>query len=151
MIAETIIVDKWTYLIGIGVLLAVWVILYALRHDLHRRMLTVSLLLVPLAPLGQFLFLQDYWRPPILLPIVWHGQVFGGAADLLFSFVMGGLATAAYPVLLNKHPVMGEVERKRWLALSFVVIQALAVVCLTGIFHVNSIFASSAGFVAAGL
>lgn len=118
--------------------------------ELSGLYITVSLLLVPLAPVGQYLFLQDYWRPPVLLPIVRDGRVFGGAADLLFSFVMGGLATAAYPVLLNKHPVAGLVKQKRLLALSFILVQGVAVISLTGVFHINSIFASAVGFLGAG-
>jgi hypothetical protein len=147
VIAETIIVDEWTYLVGIGILLLVWASLYVARRDLHRRMLTVSLLLIPLAPLGQYLFLQDYWRPPIIFPIVLSGRTYGGVADLAFTFVMGGLATAAYPVLASKYPVRDVRVRRHWVALAFILIEGLSIVVLTMGLHVNSIFSSSIGFV----
>jgi hypothetical protein len=151
MIVETTAVDQWGYLVGILMLALLWTALFVARHDLHRRMLTMSLILVPLAPLGQFYYLQDYWKPPVILPFTLFGKSFGGAVDLLFSFVMGGLATTVYPVLSRRYPIAGLHKPRRWVAPLFIGIEGTSVVLLTNVCRLNSIFSSSIGFVLTAL
>lgn len=151
MIAETTTLDKWGYLVGIGLLMAIWTVLFLLRRDVHKRMLIMSIALIPLAPLGQYFFLQDYWRPPVILPIVIQGHLLGGAADLLFAFAMGGLATAAYPVLCHRFPIKVYKPERMWVILSFIGIEGGSMAILTQMLRINSIFASSIGFLLTAL
>ena len=47
MFVETVDVDRWSYVVGIGILLSIWGVFYYQRSDLRRRMLVVSLGLMP--------------------------------------------------------------------------------------------------------
>ncbi len=147
MIKETLFVDKWGYLTGICMLLVLWGWFYLTRRDLRLRLLVMSLILLPLAPLGQYYFLRDYWHPPLILPLQVGGFVFGGLADLLFAFAMGGIATVAFPVLFRQITVAGNAKPRRWISLAFLAIEGVCVIGLTQFLHVNSILSSSLGFV----
>ncbi len=144
--AETPQLDAWGYVGGslLGALL--WLAIFLRRRDLRRRMLWVSLLLLPMAPLGESFFLLDYWNPPLILPIWYGGYEYGGLADFLFAFALGGIATAAYPALTRRAARAGARSRKRWLALAFVVLTVGSVYLLTQLGPVNSIFSSMLGF-----
>src|SRR6516225_7258785 len=122
MMPETPDVDAWGYVFGTLMGLLLWGIIFLLRPDLRRRMLWVSLLLVPLAPIGESFFLLDYWRPPLILPIWYHGMAYGGLADFLFIFALGGIATAAYPVVTHRVVCRAVWPRRWWLGVVFIVI-----------------------------
>ncbi|MFI4927147.1 MAG: hypothetical protein ACHP7E_05595 [Burkholderiales bacterium] len=143
MIPETPARDAWGYVLGSLAGCLLWGLIFRLRPDLRRRMLWVSLLLLPLAPLGESFFLLDYWRPPLILPIWYHGMAYGGLADLLFVFALGGIATAAYPVVTHRVARRAMWPRRWWLSLAFIVIMAGCLYFLS--FAVNSIFASMLG------
>jgi hypothetical protein len=150
-LAETAQLDAWGYVVGslLGVLL--WLAIYLGRRDLRRRMLWVSLLLLPMAPLGESFFLLDYWRPPLILPIWYGGYEYGGLADFLFAFALGGIATAAYPLITGRAARLGMHARKRWLALGFAVLMIGCVFLLSQLGTVNSIFSSLLGFILTAL
>src|SRR5260221_2677715 len=147
MIKETLFIDKWGYLFGIGMLFIPWGLFYFARRDLHSRIVVMSILLLPLAHIGQYYFLKDYWHPPLILPIRVGGFVFGGLADLLFAFAMGGIATGAFPVLCRQIAVAGNASPRHWIGFAFLAIEGVCVVGLTQFLHINSIFSSSLGFV----
>jgi hypothetical protein len=145
---ESVLLDQWAYAIGVGILISVWLVFFFLRRDLRRRMLGVSLALVPLAPLGQYLFLQDYWRPPVLFPIPAGPYQVGGVFDLLFSFAFGGIATASYYVISGNTLVSGRYRAHYWLIGAFLALQTLTLAVLTVYLRINSIFSSSIAFLA---
>lgn len=149
MTLETPEADAWAYVLGSLVGLLLWAIIFVLRPDLRRRMLWVSLLLLPLAPIGESFFLLDYWRPPLILPIWYHGMAYGGLADLLFVFALGGIASAAYPVVTHQVARRGVWPHRQWLGLVFI---AVMVGCLYFLsFAVNSILTSMLGFLLTAL
>ena len=57
---------KYSYLGYSLTFLLLWAVFYILRPDLIRRMLTFSLITLPLGPLSEFWFLKDYWRRPTI-------------------------------------------------------------------------------------
>jgi hypothetical protein len=144
---ETPLLDAWAYLIGSLLGVAIWLAIFVRRRDLRRRMLWVSLLLLPMAPLGESYFLLDYWRPPLLLPLWYGGYEYGGLADFLFAFALGGIAVAAHPLVARRAaPPPGIRPRRRWLALVFASAMIATIYLLTDRGPVNSIFASMLGF-----
>jgi hypothetical protein len=144
MMPETSEGDAWAYVFGSLVGLALWGFVFLLRPDLRQRMLWVSLLLVPLAPIGESFFLLDYWKPPLILPIWYHGMAYGGLADFVFVFALGGIATAAYPVVTHRVARRAVWPCRRWLGVVFVLIMAGCLYFLS--FAVNSILTSTLGF-----
>ncbi len=95
---------SWTYAyLGLSVALSlVWLMLYALRHDLNASMLRVSLC-TGLLGLTEPLFVPRYWNPFTLLDLA-HRTGFD-LESLLFSFSIGGIAFAAYELLFHVGPV----------------------------------------------
>jgi len=146
LLEETPLIDAWAYLAGSLLGVALWAAIFARRRDLRRRMLWVSLLLLPMAPLGESFFALDYWRPPLLLPIWYGGYEYGGLADFFFAFALGGIATAAYPLATRRAAPPGARPRRRWLALVFVGATIGSVFLLTQLGPVNSIFSCTLGF-----
>jgi hypothetical protein len=125
MVQETLFIDKREYLVGIAMLFILWGLFYFARRDLCSRMVVMSIILLPLAPIGQYYFLKDYWHPPLILPIQIRGLVFGGLADFLFAFAMGGIATAAFPVLYRQIPISGNARPRQWIGFAFLALVRL--------------------------
>jgi hypothetical protein len=149
MIHETSAYDAWAYVFATLIGIMIWAAIFLLRPDLRRRMLWVSLLLLPLAPIGESFFLLDYWRPPLILPIWYQGMAYGGLADFPFVFALGGIATASYPVVTRRLAQASVMPRRRWLGVVFVVIMVACMYFLS--FAVNSILASTLGFLLTAL
>lgn len=87
----------------------VWVVLFCLRKDLRREMLTMSLLAAPLGPVGDFFYQHDYYLLPIL-----NGQ-YWWLYSLVCGFFYGGVAAVLYETLLKKHhhiqpPISGNIR-----------------------------------------
>jgi len=92
----------YAYFIGNAILLLIWLVLYSHRKDLRRQQLSCSLLTAPFAPITQVLwFYNDYWRPEYIFPI----QIVGvpvGFEEIMFAFLIGGIGSVMYEVLLHK-------------------------------------------------
>jgi hypothetical protein len=56
------------YLVGSLIFGVVWAVLFTLRKDLRREMLSLSLLAGIMGPLSEHFYLQDYWQPEYWLP-----------------------------------------------------------------------------------
>ena len=91
----------YAYLALSVVLAAVWLVLYAARPDLRRKVLAVSLGTMPLG-LTEPLFVPEYWNPPTLWDLA-HRTGFD-LESLLFSFAIGGIVFSAYDVLVGAAP-----------------------------------------------
>jgi hypothetical protein len=118
-----------------------WVIAFFLRRDLRRSLTLFSLAVMPLGPISEIWFLQDYWSR----------QTFFGARigldDALFSFFMGGVAFAIYKVAFGVHLRKTD-TRKRALVLPLVcgLITLTSLIILTNMMGINSIFSSALSF-----
>lgn len=125
---------------------AVWLILFALRPDLRRDMLIISLVVMPLGPLSEIWYLRDYWQRPTITgyPI--------SIEDALFAFAIGGAAFALHKVLFNQASLTGPARlRQPWLVAAAGVIVFGSTLLLTGLLGVNSIFSSILAFVLCSL
>ena len=91
----------YAYLVLSASLFLVWLILYAVRADLRRETLLISLGTMPLG-LTEPLFVPAYWNPPTVFDLA-HRTGFD-LESLLFSFAIGGIVFAAYAALFGTTP-----------------------------------------------
>ncbi|TAL14416.1 hypothetical protein EPN95_03085 [Patescibacteria group bacterium] len=86
---------QFAYISAAIIFLAVWIILFLYRKDLHREMLTMSLFAVPLG-LFDFWAVPLYWQPVTLfnIPI--------GIEGLIYSFCLGGITSVIYAEVAHK-------------------------------------------------
>jgi hypothetical protein len=136
-------ISIYSYLIGDLFFLTVWVLLFSLRKDLRKEMITMSLMAGVMGPFSEFWYFRDYWRPPL----IWQfHSLIGGLEDVLFGFAIGGIAAIIYEEVLGKKLI----KRGRNHNLLFVLFFFLIFVCTFGFTYttgLNSIFASSLAFV----
>jgi len=87
---------QYAYLLGSLLFFLLWLVFFICRPDLRRKMLVMSLLTAAMGPVSEFFYLKDYWQP----------QFFNGWAvgleDLLFGFVVGGVAGVVYEEFFGK-------------------------------------------------
>lgn len=134
---------KYSYLCYSLMFLLVWVLFYVLRPDLRRRMFIFSLIIMPLGPLSEFWFLNDYWTRPTITgyPI--------SVEDAMFSFAIGGIAYSVYKIFFNIVATKSEDKpRRKWLVLAFFMIIVLSLLLFTDLLGINSIFSSAFSFFA---
>lgn len=148
MLLETSSLDMWLYPIGTLMLLGVWAIVYVLRPDLRRRMVAVGVMGIPVT-FEEYFFLQDYWRPPLVLPFQVLGHTLGCPADVMLAFTMAGLATCVYPILTRRTPLVGVHPPSRRVVVVAILLAGGFLIAFTTFFHLNSIFSSALGLVLA--
>ncbi len=88
------------YLFAAGIGGAIWAVFFAVRSDLRRIMLLMSLLGLPLA-FSDLFYVPQYWRPHTIdhIPV--------GIEGLLFSFEAAGICAVVYPVIFRKYLAPG--------------------------------------------
>lgn len=99
----------------------------------------MSILAAPLGPLSEFWYLKDYWSPEYFssFPI----------EDMLFAFLIGGIGAVAYEELLGRRLINRHARKHNWLLGLFAIIGMTTLVTLNNILGINSIYASSLGFI----
>jgi len=98
----------YAYLIGSLALGVVWVLFYLFRRDLHKEIVTASLLAAPLG-LSQYFYVHEYWSPPTLFDLARRTGF--DIESILFSFFVGGIAAVAYEVCFSRRLVKGRFGR----------------------------------------
>lgn len=129
--------------------LAVWAVLFVRYRWLRGPMLALSLITMLAGPVSEYWYFQDYWRPPTLLSL----PIIGGVEDLLFGFAIGGIAGFAYEALFVKRWCLCDRDRLAHPEIILIFPAAIlgSMLVLNGLLGINSIFASIAGMVAAGV
>ncbi len=89
----------YAYLILTSGLLVVWLVLFAVRKDLRRSMLYVSLV-TALLGLTEPLFVPQYWNPYTLFNLARRTGF--DVESPVFCFAVGGIVYAAYDVLFRR-------------------------------------------------
>lgn len=137
----------YAYLIGSLVFLAVWGLLFWKARAFRRAMLILSAITAVFGPFSEYWYFKDYWQPELLLkfPI-------GGFEDILFGFAIGGIAAVSYEAIFINRVCFCEKRKleREWFLLVFVGILALSMLVLNNLLGLNSIWASSIGFMIAG-
>lgn len=80
-------------------LLFFWLIIYMWRKDLRKEMLWGGVLGLPFG-LSNFLWVPEYWDPPVLFNLV-HRIGFS-IEDLLFAFIAASTAAVAYEIVTRR-------------------------------------------------
>jgi len=94
--------SPYAYLVLSVALFGAWLVLAALRRDIRREMVRVSVGTMFLG-LTEPLFVPDYWKNPPTLANLARRTGFD-LESLLFSFAIGGIVFAAYHVLFAGAP-----------------------------------------------
>jgi hypothetical protein len=96
--------------------LLIWTILFAVRRDLRKEMLWISVWTVPLG-LTEVLFVPDYWHPPSIFDLA--NQTGFDIESLVFAFAIGGIGSVLYNLIyrvkllsFSKHEMRE--HRHRW-------------------------------------
>jgi hypothetical protein len=88
----------YAYLVLSTALFGVWLVLFAIRTDIRRELLWVSVGTMFLG-LTEPLFVPAYWNPPTLGNLARRTGF--DLESLLFSFAIGGIVFAAYDVIFR--------------------------------------------------
>jgi lycopene cyclase-like protein len=134
--------DRLVFLLMALALLAVWLGLWVARADLRSAMLKVSLVGGGAGLVAELWYFRDYWRPPTLA-----GVARPSPEDALFGFAVTGVAFAAHKVVFHRAMVPGA-PRRYPIAAGLGVLGLAALVAGTAGLRMNSIFVTSAAFVA---
>lgn len=97
----------YTYLFAATLFLIPWIIFFALRKDLRKGMLVVSLFIGFLSVFtAHYWWTVDWWRPSTITGTV------VGIEDFLSGFATGGVMTFAYEVIFKKQLYRARSSRK---------------------------------------
>jgi hypothetical protein len=86
---------QFAYLVAAFLFIIVWLILFTRRKDLHREMLIMSLLAMPLG-LFDVWAVPLYWKPETLfnIPV--------GVEGMIYSFCLGGVTAVIYAEVAHR-------------------------------------------------
>jgi hypothetical protein len=90
---------KYQFLVLCGLLLIPGTIVFAVRTDLRRVILTMGLCSLPFA-LTESLFYPTYWEPRFLFDLV--NAIGFGIEDFIFVFGLAAFTSTVYPVCFNR-------------------------------------------------
>jgi hypothetical protein len=93
--------SPYAYLVLSVALFGAWIVLAAVRSDIRREMVRVSVGTMVLG-LTEPLFVPEYWNPPTLGDLARRTGF--DLESLLFSFAIGGIVFAAYHILFAGAP-----------------------------------------------
>ena len=135
--------DRWIFLLLGLCLLAAWGVFAALREDLRAPMLKLSAVGAVAGLVSEIWYFRDYWRPPTLAGV---GRP--SLEDALFGFAVTGVGFAVSKVVHGRRLTTGAPRRYGTTA-ALAAGGFVALAAGTGLFGWNSIFVSSAAFLAA--
>jgi len=131
-----------SYFVYSLIFLLVWGILFALRKDLRRKMLLVSLSVSPMGPISEIWYLRDYWQRPTITGYAISIE------DAIFAFAIGGITFTLYKTVSNMTIIPSEAwPRRNWLVGAFPLMVLAFLLIFTNWLRMNSILSSSFSFV----
>lgn len=131
---------SYAYLIGNVILFVVWLALFLLRRDLRTKMIIMSILIAPLAPIAEIFYLRDYWRPEFF-----NGWKIG-IEDPLFGFLFGGISCVMYEEVFGKYFAKRHARGHPIWTIFLVLFGILWMVVTNIVLGFNSMYASIVGF-----
>lgn len=124
----------------------VWILVFLFSKETRKKQLTMSLMLIWLGTLTEIMYFQDYWHPESVLTFS-AGSVRFLFEDFLFSFVIAGLASVAYDVIFKERPT--KISSFSTILVPLIIVGLVSV--LLFVLGVNSIFSTSAGYLAGAM
>ncbi|MBI4054002.1 MAG: hypothetical protein HY397_01590 [Candidatus Doudnabacteria bacterium] len=138
---------QYAYLVGLVFFLGVWLVLFFLRGDLRKEMIIMSFLTAPLGFTQPFYF-RDYWRPSY----AWGDMANGvGIENILFGFVMGGIAAVIYEEIFGKKYAKRRLPLHPYWMLGFVAFGIAWMFIGTQVLGFNSMYTTIAILLAVGM
>jgi len=89
----------YSYLVGVLIFWAAWIVCYAVGKSYRRQMLWGSLVAGPLG-VTNILFGHQYWTPPSLFDL--DNRIGFGIEDILWAFAVGGIASVLGEIFLKE-------------------------------------------------
>jgi hypothetical protein len=128
----------YAYFISILFFLFIWIILFVVRGDLRKKMLTMSFLVAPLG-FTQFFYFRDYWHPIYSL-----GTIFGvvGVEEIIFCFLIGGITAVIYEEVFGLKYTKRHLKNHPYWMLGFFVLGVLWMLIGNIILGFNSMYIS---------
>lgn len=114
--------------------LGVWAILYALKPELRKEMLIMSLITAPMG-LTQFIFVPRYWSPDSLFNLA--ATTGFDIESIIWCFALGGIASVLYEGFIGSRHAKGMRKPAAYLSIVVVLISFLSLQ-----FFMNPIFAA---------
>lgn len=133
--------NQYFYLIWTGLFLLIWVLLYALRKDLHKEMIIISSVFGIGGIITEAFYIQDWWQPLTLT-----GTLIG-LEDFLIGFFIGGVASVIYEVLFNRRVLLKkkvDYKNPRLPAILFLFLALFSVSFL--VYNINSFYSTLIAF-----
>ena len=87
---------RYSYLISDVFLLAIWLILFALRKDVRKEMIIISIIFAVIGPIVEFVYVVDWWHPLTITGTT------VGFEDFLFGFTVAGISSSIYEEIFKK-------------------------------------------------
>lgn len=110
----------------------------------------MSIITLPLGPILEILYFQDYWLPGSIFSFS-IGSVRILIEDLIFVFSVSGVASVLYEIFLRKHLIRLPKKIHYFFGLPVILLIGAIVTYTFFILGMNSIFATSIGFVLVAL
>jgi len=127
-----------------------WLLTFVFSKRTRKEQLFMSFLFLPAGPLSELLYFQDYWNPASILSLN-IGPMRFLLEDFLFIFSVVGVGAVIYEFLSRRKLLKTERKDNKILAFSLVIVIATVVSLSLFFLGLNSIFATSLGFVVAAL
>jgi hypothetical protein len=129
------------YLIGAVFNVLLWLAIFALRRDLRREMIAMSLWAAAVGlPHEYLLWTRDWWRPPTIT-----GTKIG-LEDLIYALATGGVLATIYAVTFRRRSVAAESQPlSPFLRILPMILDFVTPLVLVPVFHLHSFVACGIG------
>jgi len=128
---------QYLYLFIDFILFIIWGAFFIFRRDLHKELLSISLLIGSLTFLFAPVMLKDYWQPETVLSSRFSIE------DFLFGFTTAGISAVIYEIFFGIK-FMNRKDRKHhwsWFLFPLIGFNLLLFFSQINIFKINSIYA----------
>ena len=124
------------------IFLIIWAFLFITQKRDRKEMLTMSIIFAIIAPIAEYLFIQDWWKPLTI------SNTAIGIETIIVGFMIGGIASISYSVLFQKK--LKKISRKteRELNLNLILFLSILAILSIGLFYLlnNSLIATIIAF-----
>ncbi len=144
------IIFQYAYAVLVVPFAVAWVLIFIFSKNTRKEQLIMSILLIPVGPISELIYFQDYWTPGSIFSFS-IGPVLILIEDILFLFFIGGIGGVIYEALVGRRA--RKIKKSPHYLISVPIVIAVVVIVSLGLWFlgVNSIFSTSLGFIAGAL
>lgn len=130
--------------------IAFWLLFFIFSKRTRKEQLIMSILFLPAGTIAELLYFQDYWNPGSILSTT-IGPIRILLEDFLFVFAIAGIGAVIYEIVFGKKLLKMRKSVNKIFAFSMIIVISVLASCLLFFIGINSIFATSVGFIIAAL